>query len=36
MYKKYISCEPDIYELEITEEDEYLILASDGLWNVLI
>jgi len=35
MYKKYISCEPDIYNYEIDEDDEYLILASDGLWNEL-
>lgn len=32
-YKQYISCEPDITELKLTEEDEYLILGSDGFWN---
>jgi protein phosphatase 1L len=35
-YKKYISCEPDISEYEFTPEDQYLILATDGLWKVKI
>lgn len=33
-YKKYISCEPDIYEHEITNEDQMIIMASDGFWDV--
>jgi len=33
-YKKYITCEPDIYEYEFSQDDQYLILATDGLWKV--
>jgi protein phosphatase 1L len=31
----YVSCEPEIREKDITPEDEYLILASDGVWDVM-
>ena len=31
----YITCEPEIMEKKIDPEDEYLVLASDGLWDVL-
>ena len=30
-----MTCEPEITEKEIGLEDEYLVLASDGLWDVL-
>lgn len=30
-----MTCEPEITEKEITKDDEYLVLASDGLWDVL-
>lgn len=33
-YKQYITSEPDILEHKFTEDDEYVILASDGFWNV--
>lgn len=31
----YVTCEPEILEKKIEEEDEYLVLASDGLWDVM-
>lgn len=31
----YVTCEPEILEKEITVEDEYLVLASDGVWDVM-
>ena len=33
--KPYVTCEPEINEKDIGREDEYLVLASDGLWDVL-
>lgn len=30
-----LSAEPDIFEMEITAEDKYLILGSDGVFDVL-
>lgn len=30
-----ITCEPEIIEKDISSEDEYLVLASDGVWDVL-
>jgi protein phosphatase 1L len=32
--KVHLSATPDIRELDIDEETELLILASDGLWKV--
>jgi protein phosphatase 1L len=32
-YKQYISCEPDIYEYQFTDDDEYIIMGSDGFWK---
>jgi protein phosphatase 1L len=31
----YVTCEPEIQEKDIGPEDEYLVLASDGVWDVL-
>jgi len=31
----YVTCEPEILEKQIDIDDEYLVLASDGLWDVL-
>jgi protein phosphatase 1L len=31
----YVTCEPEIEKKELTEEDEYLVLATDGVWDVL-
>jgi len=33
-FKAFMSSEPDIFVYEITEADDYLILATDGFWNV--
>ena len=34
--KPYVSCDPEFIEKEIVErEDEYVLLASDGLWDVM-
>lgn len=27
--------DPEFHQLEITDKDEFLILASDGLWDVV-
>lgn len=35
-YKKYISCEPDIFELDITNDDQMVIMATDGFWDVTL
>jgi len=31
----YVTCEPEMIEAEIGPDDLYLVLASDGLWDVL-
>ncbi|KAK8679835.1 hypothetical protein V6N13_145268 [Hibiscus sabdariffa] len=33
--KPYVSCEPEVTVTDRTAEDELLILASDGLWDVV-
>lgn len=33
--KKHLSSEPDVSVEDITEDTDYLILASDGIWKVL-
>lgn len=33
--KPYVSCEPEVTITERSEGDECLILASDGLWDVV-
>ncbi|KAJ4797723.1 Protein phosphatase 2C family protein [Rhynchospora pubera] len=33
--KPWVICEPEVTITERTEEDEFLILASDGLWDVI-
>ena len=30
-----VICEPEIIEYELNEEDKFIILASDGLWEVM-
>ena len=31
----FVTCEPEIIEREIGSEDAYLVLGSDGIWDVL-
>jgi protein phosphatase 2C len=33
--KPYVSCEPEVTITDRTAEDDCLILASDGLWDVV-
>lgn len=33
--KPYVSCEPEVTIMDRTAEDECLILATDGLWDVV-
>lgn len=33
--QQIITCDPDITEHEITDEDEFLVLACDGIWDCL-
>lgn len=35
-YKEYISSNPDIHSFDISPKDKYLILATDGYWDVKI
>jgi protein phosphatase 1L len=35
LLKKYVVAEPEIEELDITSSVEFLLLASDGLWDVV-
>ncbi|KAE8728241.1 putative protein phosphatase 2C 76 [Hibiscus syriacus] len=35
MLKQYVVAEPEIQDIEIDEEFELLVLASDGLWDVV-
>lgn len=31
----YINSEPEIQVIELTKQDKYLVMASDGLWDEL-
>ena len=33
-YKPALSSEPDIYELNLSSDIEFIILSTDGFWNV--
>jgi protein phosphatase 2C len=33
--KPYVIAEPEVTVMERTDKDEFLILASDGLWDVM-
>eukprot|EP00475_Leptophrys_vorax_P000447 TRINITY_DN10246_c0_g1_i1.p1 TRINITY_DN10246_c0_g1~~TRINITY_DN10246_c0_g1_i1.p1 ORF type:complete len:275 (+),score=24.50 TRINITY_DN10246_c0_g1_i1:123-827(+) len=35
LLKRYVVAEPEIEEYDVTPEDEFLVLASDGLWDVV-
>jgi serine/threonine protein phosphatase PrpC len=30
-----VSAEPEFYETEITEDDKFLVIASDGVWEFI-
>lgn len=31
----YVTCEPDLFEYMITSKDKFMIMACDGLWDVM-
>lgn len=33
--KPFVTCDPEIQSKFIAEEDMYLVIASDGLWDVM-
>jgi protein phosphatase 2C len=33
--KPYVTAEPEVTVMDRTDQDEFLILASDGLWDVV-
>ena len=35
MLKDYVSAEPEIIERTITKDDAFIVIATDGLWDVL-
>ena len=35
MVQHYVSCEPDVKSHTLGPEDEFLIVACDGIWDVL-
>ena len=32
---RFIECEPDVTRLRATDEDTLVVMASDGLWDVI-
>lgn len=32
--RPFVSCEPDVRKVRLGEEDEFVLIASDGLWDV--
>ncbi len=32
---RFIECEPDVTRLRATSEDSFVVMASDGLWDVI-
>ncbi|KAJ3679535.1 hypothetical protein LUZ60_017546 [Juncus effusus] len=33
--KQVVTCNPDINVIELTDDDEFMVLACDGIWDVL-
>ena len=33
--KPYVTCEPEVVEKSMTDDDMFLVIASDGLWDVM-
>ncbi len=36
LFKKFIISQPDYTKLPLTNDDQYIIIASDGLWDVIL
>jgi protein phosphatase 2C family protein 2/3 len=34
-YDDIIISEPEMMSVDLTEEDEFLVMASDGVWDVM-
>ena len=34
-YRQFITAEPDIVSLDLTGDEEFLVVACDGLWDVM-
>ncbi|XP_014671598.1 PREDICTED: protein phosphatase 1E-like [Priapulus caudatus] len=34
-YKPYVTAEPDVISMELTPSDSYMVMACDGLWDVV-
>lgn len=32
---RYIECEPDVTRVRALPEDRFIVMASDGLWDVM-
>ena len=30
-----MDCEPDVRQVRLTDQDSFVVLASDGLWDVM-
>jgi serine/threonine protein phosphatase PrpC len=34
--KPFVTCEPEILAVEMSEDDMFLVLATDGIWCVIL
>ena len=32
---RFVECEPEVRQVRLTDQDSFLVLASDGLWDVM-
>lgn len=32
---RFVECEPDVTRMCLTPEDTFIVMASDGLWDVI-
>lgn len=32
---RFVECEPEVCQLRLTDQDSFVVLASDGLWDVI-
>ena len=35
MLKRYVSAQPDFVSCTVTDDDTYMVMAFDGLWDVM-